>query len=73
MTKWQQDFLKGYKDHEKFFDELCRKVYLILGPVTQAGIIELHSSGLAYIAANKPEVGEDFGSLGIPVTHNLMI
>lgn len=59
MNRWQEDFMLGYKNYEDFFKDWCDRSFIVLGEVTQTGVIEIHRTGELFICGNRPEVGED--------------
>jgi DNA-binding CsgD family transcriptional regulator len=57
-TRFEEDFMRFYNQKNvKFFSEWCKRVYPLLGNVSQAGVIETNSNGNILIAANHPDVG----------------
>ncbi len=57
MNLFAEDFIQGYTKYEKIFDKWCEKASF-LGDIQQCAICELDSSGHAFIASNRPDIGE---------------
>lgn len=57
---FQEEFIHGYKKHSKNFDKWCEKASVVLGKVTQCGILETDTDGNALIAINRPDFGESY-------------
>ena len=58
-SRFEYDFLRGYEQNEKFFNGWLKRAYSCFGDVMQCGFIEIHRDGSTFIAANRPEIGED--------------
>lgn len=56
----QEDFIDGYKRYSTHFDKWCEKAGVVLGNVTQCGILETDNEGNALIAINRPDFGENY-------------
>jgi DNA-binding CsgD family transcriptional regulator len=59
VSRFEDDFLKGYDKHRKFFDDFAKHAYYLLGDIAQCGIIDFSKSGNISIAANRKDIGED--------------
>jgi DNA-binding CsgD family transcriptional regulator len=57
---FEQDMMHGYENNSEHFDKWCDKSSSILGNVTQCGILECDSTGNAFLATNRPDVGETY-------------
>ena len=53
----QDDFMHGYEKYSNHFDKWCEKAGVVLGNVTQCGILETDTQGNALIAINRPDFG----------------
>ncbi len=55
-----KDAMRGIEKFEGNFNKWAEKAYLILGNVTQCGIIEVDRSGHAFVVANRPDYCEQY-------------
>ena len=56
----EEEFMHGYEKESRYFDKWCEKSSLLLGNVTQCGILEMDSHGNGLIAINRPDFGESY-------------
>lgn len=58
MNVFEEDYLRGYTEHEKHFKSWGEKASF-LGDIQQCSIVELDNSGHAFIGSNRPDIGEE--------------
>jgi len=51
--KFEDNFLYGVKTYHKRFEKYCDSLALLLCPITQCGMVEVHKSGNVFMAANR--------------------